>query len=50
MGREMTKLYEDFFSGKPKDILTHLTQMSMIKGEFAIFIAARKNSKDLEVE
>jgi len=48
MGREMTKIHEEFFSGKPKEVLTHLTQMSMIKGEFVIFVASRKNSKDLE--
>ena len=50
LGREMTKIYEEFFSGTAKEVLTHLNEMTTIKGEFALFIASKKKSKDYDHE
>lgn len=50
MGREMTKIYEEFFCGTAKEVLTHLNEMSTIKGEFAIFIASEKKIKEKDSE
>ncbi|HEQ72461.1 MAG TPA: 16S rRNA (cytidine(1402)-2'-O)-methyltransferase, partial [Spirochaetia bacterium] len=39
IGREMTKLHEEFFQGNAKELLTGLQEKPTIKGEFSVFVA-----------
>jgi len=45
LGREMTKIHEEFLRGYPADILTELGERSSIKGEFAIMVEGRNFSQ-----
>ncbi|WP_319559534.1 16S rRNA (cytidine(1402)-2'-O)-methyltransferase [Marispirochaeta sp.] len=45
LGREMTKLHEEFLRGYPGELLTELGERSSIKGEFAIMIEGRNFSQ-----
>ena len=38
IGREMTKIYEEFFKSSAKDLLTQLKTKTIIKGEITIFV------------
>jgi 16S rRNA (cytidine1402-2'-O)-methyltransferase len=38
MGREMTKVHEEFLRGKPKKLLTELGGRTKIRGEFCLFV------------
>jgi len=42
IGREITKLYEEFISGNASEILTQLARKEKIKGEFSILIEGAK--------
>lgn len=49
MGREMTKIHEEFFFGTAKDVLTELVKKPKILGEFSIVVGPEKNSvKEIE--
>ena len=48
IGREMTKMHEEFIRGFPAEILTELEQRASIKGEFAIMIEGRNFSQSYE--
>jgi 16S rRNA (cytidine1402-2'-O)-methyltransferase len=38
IGREMTKVHEEFLEGNPKKLLTELEGRTKIKGEFSLFV------------
>ncbi len=38
IGREMTKIHEEFLQGKPKKLLTELEGRTKIRGEFCLFV------------
>ena len=38
IGREMTKIHEEFLQGKPKKLLTELEGRTKIRGEFSLFV------------
>jgi 16S rRNA (cytidine1402-2'-O)-methyltransferase len=38
IGREMTKVHEEFLQGKPKKLLTELEGRTKIRGEFCLFV------------
>jgi 16S rRNA (cytidine1402-2'-O)-methyltransferase len=38
VGREMTKVHEEFLQGKPKKLLTELEGKTKIRGEFSLFV------------
>ena len=40
IGREMTKIHEEFLQGKPKKLLTELEGRTKIRGEFCLFVMA----------
>jgi len=40
IGREMTKVYEEFFRSSAKKLLTKLEKKTKIKGEISIFVAS----------
>jgi 16S rRNA (cytidine1402-2'-O)-methyltransferase len=42
IGREMTKVHEEFLKGKPKKLLTELEGRTKIKGEFSLFVMGNK--------
>ncbi len=42
LGREMTKVYEEFLEGSPKDLLQELKGRSTIKGEFVLLVNGKK--------
>jgi len=39
IGREMTKVHEEFLQGKAKKLLTELEGRTKIRGEFSLFVA-----------
>ena len=45
IGREMTKVHEEFLRGYPEEVLTELGERSSIKGEFAIMVEGRNFSQ-----
>jgi len=45
IGREMTKLHEEFLEGFPEALLTELSQRSTIKGEFTVLVREDKRVK-----
>jgi 16S rRNA (cytidine1402-2'-O)-methyltransferase len=42
LGREMTKVHEEFLQGKPKKLLTELEGRTKIRGEFSLFVMGDK--------
>ncbi|MBI9101128.1 MAG: 16S rRNA (cytidine(1402)-2'-O)-methyltransferase [Spirochaetales bacterium] len=42
IGREMTKLYEEFIEGSPADLLQDFKGRSTIKGEFVLLVNGKK--------
>ncbi len=48
IGREMTKLHEEFLTGSPGEILTELEKRASIKGEFAIMVEGRNFTQSYE--
>lgn len=44
LGREMTKVYEEFFEGTAEEVATNFAQRQSIKGEFAICISPHEAS------
>jgi 16S rRNA (cytidine1402-2'-O)-methyltransferase len=38
IGREMTKVHEEFLKGNPKRLLTELEGRTKIRGEFSLFV------------
>lgn len=51
VGREMTKIHEEFLFGTAKDVLTLLAEKPKILGEFSIVVGPEKNSvKEIEDE
>jgi 16S rRNA (cytidine1402-2'-O)-methyltransferase len=42
MGREMTKIHEEFLTGKALDVLSTLKERGEIKGELAVLVAGRE--------
>jgi len=40
IGREMTKIHEEFLQGKPEKLLTELEGRTKIRGEFCLFVMA----------
>ena len=42
IGREMTKVHEEFLQGNPKKLLTELEGRTKIKGEFSLFVTGDK--------
>jgi 16S rRNA (cytidine1402-2'-O)-methyltransferase len=42
LGREMTKVHEEFLQGNPKILLTELEGRTKIKGEFSLFVTGDK--------
>jgi 16S rRNA (cytidine1402-2'-O)-methyltransferase len=42
IGREMTKVHEEFMYGKPKKLLTELEGRTKIRGEFSLFVTGDK--------
>jgi 16S rRNA (cytidine1402-2'-O)-methyltransferase len=42
IGREMTKVHEEFLKGNPKKLLTELEGRTKIKGEFCLFVRGDK--------
>jgi 16S rRNA (cytidine1402-2'-O)-methyltransferase len=45
IGREMTKVHEEFLQGNPKKLLTELEGRTKIKGEFSLFVMGNKSIK-----
>ncbi|MBN1836380.1 MAG: 16S rRNA (cytidine(1402)-2'-O)-methyltransferase [Spirochaetales bacterium] len=45
VGREMTKIHEEFLEGFPEDVLTELSGRPTIKGEFTVLIREEKRVK-----
>ncbi|MBN1648880.1 MAG: 16S rRNA (cytidine(1402)-2'-O)-methyltransferase [Spirochaetales bacterium] len=41
IGREMTKMYEEFISGTAENVLHMLEKHATLKGEFAVIVSAR---------
>jgi len=44
IGREMTKIYEEFIDGTAKEVLKTLEERQKIKGEFSLLVYERKKS------
>ena len=44
LGREMTKIHEEFLHGTAADVLSGLEMREMIKGEFSLLVFNRKKS------
>jgi len=42
LGREMTKVHEEFLQGNPKKLLTELGGRTKIRGEFSLFVMGDK--------
>jgi 16S rRNA (cytidine1402-2'-O)-methyltransferase len=42
LGREMTKVHEEFLQGNPKNLLTELEGRTKIRGEFSLFVTGDK--------
>ena len=42
LGREITKAFEEFIQGTPKNVLDKLTTNNTIKGEFALLVAGNE--------
>jgi len=42
IGREMTKVHEEFLQGNPKRLLTELEGRTKIRGEFSLFVTGNK--------
>ncbi len=42
IGREMTKLYEEYIRGSAKEVLSDLTKRDKQLGEFSVFISGKK--------
>ena len=47
VGREMTKIHEEFLTGRVSDILQELNNRSKILGEFAVYVSGNKKLKVL---
>lgn len=45
VGREMTKIHEEFLTGQVSDVLQELTNRSKILGEFAVYVSGNKKLK-----
>jgi 16S rRNA (cytidine1402-2'-O)-methyltransferase len=45
LGREMTKLHEEYLEGFPRDLLTELSKRPTIRGEFTVFVREDKTVK-----
>lgn len=43
VGREITKKFEEFFSGSPAELLSQISSKAKIRGEFAVLISSRSN-------
>jgi 16S rRNA (cytidine1402-2'-O)-methyltransferase len=48
LGREMTKLHEEYLSGSVRDVLQTLSVREKQLGEFAVYVSGKKNGKLLE--
>lgn len=48
VGREMTKLHEEYLSGSVHEITRILTERDKQLGEFAVYVSGKKNGKLLE--
>ena len=49
LGREMTKVHEEFLEGEPKKLLTELAGRTKLLGEFTVFVRPdKKNQVDSE--
>ncbi len=44
IGREMTKMHEEFISGASSEVLEQLEGRNSLKGEFALLVSGRKKS------
>jgi 16S rRNA (cytidine1402-2'-O)-methyltransferase len=45
VGREMTKLHEEFVAGSAREVLENLSQREKILGEFALYVSGKKSGK-----
>ena len=50
IGREMTKIHEEFLFGRPEELLTILQKRPRIQGEFCVLVGPRKNTKEIDSE
>ncbi len=48
VGREMTKLHEEYVSGAVSEVLSVFAEREKIQGEFAVYVSGKKNGKLLE--
>ncbi|MDR2747021.1 MAG: 16S rRNA (cytidine(1402)-2'-O)-methyltransferase [Treponema sp.] len=48
LGREMTKVHEEYLRGSPAEILTGLQQNSEQKGEFSLYISGKKTGHHVD--
>lgn len=48
VGREMTKLHEEYLGGAAQDVLLELSGREKLPGEFAVYVSGKKNAKLLE--
>jgi len=48
VGREMTKLHEEYLSGSVQEVLVILSEREKQLGEFAVYVSGKKNGKLLE--
>jgi 16S rRNA (cytidine1402-2'-O)-methyltransferase len=48
LGREMTKLHEEFLVGSVREITMILAEREKLLGEFAVYVSGKKNGKLLE--
>lgn len=44
VGREMTKIHEEFVTGRAEEVLATFTERNSLKGEFVILVSGRKKS------
>jgi 16S rRNA (cytidine1402-2'-O)-methyltransferase len=42
LGREMTKVHEEFLEGRPAELLTELVGRTKLLGEFTVFVRPDK--------
>ncbi len=45
IGREMTKMYEEYLSGSAEELRLNLASRDNIRGEFAVYVSGKKSAK-----
>jgi 16S rRNA (cytidine1402-2'-O)-methyltransferase len=48
VGREMTKMHEEYLTGSVREIASVLAEREKLLGEFAVYVSGKKNGKLLE--